>query len=343
MQHNTIDKQTMPTGLTTLPAPELIDVTHLAPKDPWSNPSSRGLLHNLLIKWKWLRVLCCVDDSLLEEVQLECTTRDAVRRELMCHLEGYNQDSVVETMRDVYAETGYDLSNFRAQAAEKEERERKQRLVQLLTELRAAEEKLQKELSDYAQMWFPVSLERHTQSEWNNIANNYNRGLESITRPAVSNMDRLRAHIREIDPTHEAVRSQPSRVVVPEESQPAPSIIESGHQAVVPPQAEPAPKPAAPRALIVPRFTAALVVALRAKFGRLPINEANRLLIEREYLKVCRDMNVRHVDIEYHRQFVINAYFNESVTDHLATVRVRLPRWLRSAFGFTPYAGPTVC
>jgi len=75
----------------------------------------------------------------------------------------------------------------------------------------------------------------------------------------------------------------------------------------------------------------------------MAFHEANRLLIEREYLKVCRDANVRHCDIEYHRQFVINAYFNEGVTDELSTVRTRLPRWLRAAFGPVPNAAPTVC
>lgn len=97
------------------------------------------------------------------------------------------------------------------------------------------------------------------------------------------------------------------------------------------------------RVRIVPRFVASMVFAMRAKFGRLASTEANRLLIIREYLRVCRDACVRHSDIAHHEQFVINTYFNESLTEEVATVRVRLPRWLRAAFGRTPIAAPTVC
>lgn len=96
-------------------------------------------------------------------------------------------------------------------------------------------------------------------------------------------------------------------------------------------------------ARVVPKFAAALVTAMRAKFGKLSPSEANRLLIEREYLKVCRDVHVRNVDIEMHRQFVVNAFFTEGITDQLATTRTRLPKWLREAFGSVPIAEPTIC
>jgi len=97
------------------------------------------------------------------------------------------------------------------------------------------------------------------------------------------------------------------------------------------------------RLRLVPKFVAAVVVALRSKFGMMAFTEANRLLIEREYLKTCRESNVRHCDIDMHRQTVINTYFNETLMDEIATVRVRLPAWLRRAFGRSPPAPPTVC
>lgn len=96
-------------------------------------------------------------------------------------------------------------------------------------------------------------------------------------------------------------------------------------------------------AKMVPRFTAAMVVALRATFGRMPPNEANRLLIEREYLRVCREGNVRQIDTVTHAQWVYNTYFNEGVMEELPTTRTRVPRWLRGAFGTPPSAPGVVC
>jgi len=94
---------------------------------------------------------------------------------------------------------------------------------------------------------------------------------------------------------------------------------------------------------VVPKFAAAMVLNMRARFGNLPNNEANRLLIEREYLRVCREGFVRDCDIVAHSQCVYNAFFSEGVLDQLATVRVRAPRWLREAFGNVPRAAAVVC
>jgi len=94
---------------------------------------------------------------------------------------------------------------------------------------------------------------------------------------------------------------------------------------------------------MVPRFTAAMVVSLRATFGRMPANEANRLLIEREYLRVCREGNVRQIDTVAHAQWVYNAYFNEGIMEEIPTTRIRVPRWLRGAFGEAPSAPAVVC
>ncbi len=95
--------------------------------------------------------------------------------------------------------------------------------------------------------------------------------------------------------------------------------------------------------MVVPRFAASVVLCLRAKFGNLQATEANRLLIEREYLKVCREGTVRNVDIVAHQQIVLNTYFGEGVLDEQNTVRVRAPRWLREAFGSVPRVAPTIC
>jgi len=97
-------------------------------------------------------------------------------------------------------------------------------------------------------------------------------------------------------------------------------------------------------ALVIPKFAASVTLCLRSKFGRLSCNEANRMLIEREYLRICREGKVRNVDVVMHQQFVMNAYFKEGVNDRLALVRTRVPAWLRLVF--TPYgenAEPTVC
>lgn len=96
-------------------------------------------------------------------------------------------------------------------------------------------------------------------------------------------------------------------------------------------------------AVVVPKFSAAVVLCLRAKFGNLVYSEANRLLIEREYLRVCQAASVRNVDIIMHQQCTINTYFTEGVMEEVCTVRTRVPRWLREAFGSVPRAEPTVC
>jgi len=97
------------------------------------------------------------------------------------------------------------------------------------------------------------------------------------------------------------------------------------------------------KVVVVPKFAAAMVLCLRAKFGNLNLTEANRLLIEREYLRVCRESTVRNCDIVVHQQCVMNAFFTEGVHEELCTVRARLPRWLREAFGSVPKVQPCVC
>jgi hypothetical protein len=103
-------------------------------------------------------------------------------------------------------------------------------------------------------------------------------------------------------------------------------------------------EPAPPRTVrVVPKFAAAVTLMLRARLGHLTAIEANRILVEREYMRLCREGSVRNVDIVAHQQFVINAFFTEGVLSELATVRTRVPKWLREAYGSVPMAAPTVC
>lgn len=107
--------------------------------------------------------------------------------------------------------------------------------------------------------------------------------------------------------------------------------------------------PVAPRRIIeqvsvVPRFAASCALLLRARLGRLPPNEANHLLVQREYLKICRTRGVRAVDIVAHQQHVANAFFTEDVLDRVALTRSRWPRWMRTLFDSSEFnSGPTAC
>lgn len=95
---------------------------------------------------------------------------------------------------------------------------------------------------------------------------------------------------------------------------------------------------------VVPKFAASMSLMLRSKLGRLAPNEANTLLVEREYLRVARKLNVRDVDIVAHQQFVLNAVFGEGILDSVALTRSRIPRWMRWAFEVeTPKTPVRVC
>lgn len=96
---------------------------------------------------------------------------------------------------------------------------------------------------------------------------------------------------------------------------------------------------------VIPRFVAACALMLRSELGSMAPTEANILLAQRKYLKLCRERRVRHVDVVAHQQHVINALFTEGVLDDVALVRRRLPRWvqwLRNQKSVTTL-GPVVC
>jgi len=254
-----------------------------------------------------------VDDELLEEIKLEASVRDDIREELKLQQTGYSTDSVRMITRDIYASTGYDMSNCRQQEI--------QAAAAAALAAKNAEELRRSKVKE---------ARAREMRAWAGFAKAWSRafGFEP-EEPAWPE-----------DPVPEESAGYEGRRVV----RGLPALTNGGVATVnVEIVVSRVPVNVNPRVQIVPRFAAALTLALRAKFGRMAFHEANRLLIEREYLKVCRDANVRHCDIEYHRQFVINAYFNEGVTDELSTVRTRLPRWLRAAFGPVPNAVPTVC
>lgn len=95
---------------------------------------------------------------------------------------------------------------------------------------------------------------------------------------------------------------------------------------------------------VVPKFAASCALLLRSRLGRLPPNEPNYLLVQREYLKICRTRGVRAVDVVAHQQFVTNAFFTEDVLDRIALTRSRWPSWMRSVYERSTFnAGPMAC
>lgn len=79
---------------------------------------------------------------------------------------------------------------------------------------------------------------------------------------------------------------------------------------------------------VVPKFAATVALHLRTRLGKLVDEPANRLLVEREYLRVCRLRKVRDIDIVAHQAHVMNAFFYEDVLDRIAATRHRMPKWV---------------
>jgi len=100
-----------------------------------------------------------------------------------------------------------------------------------------------------------------------------------------------------------------------------------------------------PRVCVVPRFAAAVTLHLRSRLGRMGPSEANELLLEREYHRVCRKYGVRDADIAAHMSHVKNAYFGEDVFDRVPTGRSRMSRFTRWAMDVKPMpaCAPRAC
>lgn len=200
-----------------------------------------------ILKYKFLRWCCCLDDTLLDMMVDDALLRDEVRDRMVVHEEGSGSAAVSIAMRSVYVETGYDLSDFRK------------------------------------------------------------RAQAAAARPVSSDSDDEESDVDD-DLGSPVIPQSPTTEV-----------------------------------RVVPRFVSSVVLYLRSKYGNHQYNEANRLMIEREYLRVCREVAVRNVDTVAHQQCVLNAYFTEGVHEQLGTTRVRAPQWLREAYGSVPRATPTVC
>ncbi len=94
------------------------------------------------------------------------------------------------------------------------------------------------------------------------------------------------------------------------------------------------------RPCVLPKFAAACVVELRAKFGVMPEDNASVMLLQREYLKLCRDHHVRQSDTALHRQLVINSYYRDSNDHYAAYARYNAPKWLKWLRYSTAYKQP---
>lgn len=91
------------------------------------------------------------------------------------------------------------------------------------------------------------------------------------------------------------------------------------------------------RAQRIPAFVAAVVIALRQKLGTQPASvPGNKLVVEREALKLMREYNVRAIDICTHMPAIMHNYFYADVHHRAYTHRSRMPRFMRWAAGYTP-------
>lgn len=80
----------------------------------------------------------------------------------------------------------------------------------------------------------------------------------------------------------------------------------------------------------VPRFAASVVVELRSRLGQLPVSvPGNRLIVEREALRLMRKYKVREVDAVAHLPSIIGCYFAEDVHYRVETSRSRMSRFQR--------------
>lgn len=89
------------------------------------------------------------------------------------------------------------------------------------------------------------------------------------------------------------------------------------------------------RTRTVPKFAAACVVTLKAKFGALERSNANFMVVQHAYLKLCKEHRVRQCDIVRHRQVVLNCFFGSNYDAQFAYARYNAPRWVKWLHGIS--------
>jgi len=269
------------------------------------------------------------DDRILVDLKTEAAIRNEVRREMTMHRRGTGRKAVTDAALDIYENTGYDLRRLARDAALEREAAREQREE-------AEEERKREEAQIELERQQLEQEERHHRERMEIVQEMEQRRVDEINEFYGMNIPGPRpdlAHHRPRGPylmIEGPPAPEPPRVGVSVGTDTAEDEhkehVECDHVAKV-----------------IPRFVAAVTCALRMKFGNMSGSDANRLLIEREYLKLCRETDIRNVDAATHHQWVINTFFNEGVMDHLATTRSRLPKWLAKAMGGSPKPAPTTC
>lgn len=245
--------------------------------------------------------------GLREEFEMqenEGKVRNRIRREMQVPIVHHPSHTALDVvMYDVFAATGYDLSDLRVRHQEA--------LEEVKEELAATDEVVEAPLLE--------------------VGNDEEE--EMYYADLVSNVDTQDPETEVIDRGVVAVLHPPQTLEELWAERAAKDGLAPNYLTL----------PAHTRACIIPKFVAAMVVTLRSHFGRLPFNEANRLLIEREYLRIARKGNVRDHDIAHHSQWVFNTYFSEDLFEETPMVRRRVPRWMRAAGRPLLVEPPTAC
>lgn len=291
------------------------------------------------------RLFCLCDDRILDDIKQEACMRDEIRREIMMHRRGTGRMAVTDAALDIYEETGYDmrqhardriLARQLAREAHVAERERAVEIRRQEQQAAREEERLRvhREAQEERQHRESLALQREmANAHIRMVSEIMGVRFEEVPEPTQSV-----GHHLAIEPSAEQERR---RLELCPGS--ASAVEEQSNSDAEPEQEEEEHVECNHTARVIPRFVAAVCCALRAKFGNMVGNEANRLLIQREYLKLCRETDIRNVDAATHQQWVMNTFFNEGVMEHLATTRGRLPPWLARAFGTSQVCAPTVC
>jgi hypothetical protein len=120
---------------------------------------------------------------------------------------------------------------------------------------------------------------------------------------------------------------------------PIPGMIHA-HRTIAPHAIPPDTRRSMRAVKFVPRFSASVVIELRSRLGQLG-NEVpgNKLIIEREAVRLMRKYKVRETDAVAHLPSIIGCYFSEDIHYRVETSLGRMSRfqrWLMSEHLATP-------